>query len=316
MKNMKKDRIVLGALSCVTLGAFTVGITNTFAWYQASTPSVSVAATSASISVAQPELMLQVTQINPWGYTTDSATNTPNGTAGFSITDSRALTDVSGVGSSLYKATFREVYSPGTINSGYANVVDVSNKTDYFSNANGSYAHAYAYVRFGFKVVNTSTSSADVRAYARLTESLSDITRSASSSSSEATGKGVARVQIAEITGANDSTCQTITGSSWTERAYLDYDGDSIKPIVRTLSYTEEQIAASTASTFSTCLAASYKAATDVSDSTVITIKSSLAASASAYFAVTIWVEGQDPDCKVTSTSVQDTIGLTLNIFE
>lgn len=317
MRTIKKDKIVLAAASCLTLGAFAVGITNTFAWYQStSAPAINASTTSASIAAVGPELMLRVTQINPWGYTTGSATNTPSGTLGFSISDNRALTDVSGLGSSLYKATFREVYAPGSINNGYANVVDVSSKTDYFTNANGSYAHSFAYVRFGFKVQNISDSvSLNIRAHAQLSESFSDITRTGDSSSSSARGKGVARVQIAEITGANDSTCQTITGSSWTERAYLDYDGDSIKPIARTLSYTEEEIAASTASTFSSCLAASNKTATDVSDSTEITIKSSLAASTSAYFAVTIWIEGQDPDCQVNSTSIQDTIGLNLNVF-
>ena len=316
---MDKKKSLFLTISIAVISTVAIAGSVTFAWFQANAQvSIQTNSSSATITVSEPEQSLKITKITVKGDTTTeltpSVTSSDKGAYQISLTDDRRLTDVSGDASflsdgttpvdpvSLFKPVFASNYNTSNVNNGYATIFDVSDKTTSFSSL--STGDAYPYVRFGFKIQNITNASKAVYPMYRLTES---------------TGMHIARVSVCKLTTSytsNQTDFTSVEHSDWVEKAYLGTEAEAVTPICEASDdpgYTflisqsnGSNIVSISGDTFSTYLGAS-KTTVDASstyapNSPIVTLAANGQSNDSAFFAVTIWVEGQDPDCWSDST--------------
>lgn len=327
---MNNQRLLVIGLSVLVLAAGAVTATGTFAWYTSTRAGITTNVTGASASVTTPPQQYAITKVTVMGdtstgispaYTAQSSSDNV-GNYEMSLTDNRPLTDVSGdaAGNSpvtLFKPVFASNYTSANVGDGYATIFDVSDQTTAFSAL--STGNAYPYVRFGFRLQNITTGSKGVFPSYQLTES----------------ARNVARVSVCTIAVAegdkNNASIASYAHSTWTERAYLDTEGETINPVSSATAGSGEGSAGYSFSAdgvgsvyvvgnpYSTYLGSS-KAATNASSATalpvspIVTLNAKNTAGDCAFFVVTIWVEGQDPDAW-TVGDVSDDIVFTMSIY-
>lgn len=321
---MKKRRdfmtIILAIGAVFAVG--TLGV-STFAWYQATIEAqiITSPATTGAIVTASSEI-LEIAPITVKGDTSNSA-SMDSDSQHIAMTDIRRLTDVSGNATrdkslraiapvSLFKPVFVKNYaSLNDAKAGYADIYDVSEQTTIFSGlTTGS---AYPYVRFGFRVRNLSPVSHNLTPTYTLTES---------------TGMHLARVSICQITVPSfvtaPSDVSNVERTYWTEKNYLDTEGENVEPVCYDSSNQEiehYQIVDGefTGATFNSYLGETKTANNASSGYTPVTPLASLAATGDAnhgdyaFFSITIWIEGQDADAW-SATGISDTINFSMNL--
>ena len=324
----KKSKLLIIGLSTIVLAAGAVAATGTFAWFTAASPSIEGRSGTATLSCLAPEQQYAITKITVKGDTTAGFTpsyvhqdSTDNvGNYEMTLTGNRPLTDVSGASSSngnapvtLFKPVFASNYTSSNVNDGYATIYDVSDQTTSFSSlATGD---AYPFVRFGFKIQNITGGSKGVYPSYQLTES---------------SGMHIARVSVCLMTVASANKGGTdfssYAHSTWTEKAYLDTEGESIRPVAAASSDPGYSFSADGAGslsvvgdTYETYLGAS-KTATNASSPTatpvspIVTLDAKNGTNDYAFFVVTIWAEGQDPDAWEVG-NVSDDIVFSMSIY-
>ena len=326
---MKRHKSTLTATVVVAICSVAIAGSVSFAWFSA-TADVHIAASSSSanVTVSAPDQDLKITKITVLGDTTTGLTPTTTSHDGnayqIELTDTRKLTDVSGDANfqsdgttpvtpvSLFKPVFATNYTSSAVGSGYSTIFDVSERTTSFSSL--TTGEAYPYVRFGFKIQNISASSKSVYATYTLTESV---------------GMHVARASVCQLTTSYtpvQTDFSSVARTSWVEKAYLATEAEAVVPVASATAnpgYTFS-VDSSTGSvdvvgnTFSTYLGAS-KTSVDASSgyspaSSVVTLGAANSATDSAFFAVTLWVEGQDPDCW-SNSAVSDSISIEVSMY-
>lgn len=326
---MRRHKSTLTATVVVAICSVAIAGSVSFAWFQANADvRISASSSSASVTVSAPDQDLKITKITVLGDTTTGlipATTAHEGKVyEIALTDTRKLTDVSGNASflsngttpvtpvSLFKPVFATNYASSAVNSGYATIFDVSERTSSFSSL--TTGEAYPYVRFGFKIQNISTSSKSVYATYKLTESV---------------GMHVARASICQLTTSytpSQTDFSSIARTSWVEKAYLGTESQAVVPVASASSdpgYTFSVDSGTgnvsvVGNAFGTYLGYS-KTCVDASSgyspaSSVVTLGAADSATDSAFFAVTLWVEGQDPDCW-SNTAVSDSISIEVSMY-
>lgn len=327
---MIKRKAFVGTAMAIAVSTLAIIGSVSFAWFQANA-AVSIQAnnSSAEITVAAPDQMLKITKISVIGDTTSGITPVYTANEGknyeISLTDTRKLTDVSGDATyesdgstevtpvSLFKPVFASNYEASVVNAGYATIFDVSDSTDTFSTlATGD---AYPFVRFGFKIQNITASSKAVYPIYTMSES---------------SGMHIARASVCMLDTtytANQTDFTSVTREDWEEIAYLATEAEAVTPICLETdgpgySFSVDASANSVGvigSTFSAYLGAS-KTSVDASSgyaptaSPIVTLGAANSATDSAFFAVTIWVEGQDPDCW-SASEISDEIAFRVEMY-